>query len=449
MTFKIALRNILRNTRRSAVTLSAIAVGVVAMLLFGAFMAQVTLGFQTSTVQRAGHLTLFKTGYFEFGTGNPSAYGISHYPEILALVRQDPVLAPLLNAATPTIALMGLAANPENNTSKNFFGLGVVPGERNHMRVWDEYKVMSPEWRRLVERGSGLSDAAPTRAVTGIGLARQLGLCAALKIVDCANTQSAPLPLDTPVLASLPRINLLAASGTGAPNIVGLDILRADFQGTKEIDDGFIAMHLSAAQKLLFGAGEPKVTSLVLQLHRTEDMAAARARLQSLIAAHKLDLEVRDFAELTPMYVQALMMFRAIFGFIAVIMGVIVLFVVVNTMSMSVIERTNEIGVSRAMGVRRSGIRRQFLTEGCILGVVGATLGVVLALLVGTLFNHSGLTWTPPGQGRPIPLQLLLGGTPLLVVGIWVGLVVIATLAAWIPANRAARMQAVDALRHV
>ena len=88
-------------------------------------------------------------------------------------------------------------------------------------------------------------------------------------------------------------------------------------------------------------------------------------------------------------------------------MGVIVLFTVVNTMSMSVMERTNEIGTARAMGVRRSGIRRQFLIEGWMLGVIGATAGVILATLIATWFNHLGITCMPPGQARPVPLVLL------------------------------------------
>ena len=93
---------------------------------------------------------------------------------------------------------------------------------------------------------------------------------------------------------------------------------------------------------------------------------------------------MRDFAELTPFYGQVIGLFSAIFLFIALIMGVIVLFAVVNTMTMNVMERTNEIGTMRAMGVRRRGIRRQFLVEGGMIGAIGATFGVVLAILIAT-----------------------------------------------------------------
>jgi len=142
-------------------------------------------------------------------------------------------------------------------------------------------------------------------------------------------------------------------------------------------------------------------------------------------------------------------MFGAIFLFIALIMSVIVLFTVVNTMGMSVMERTTEIGSARAMGVRRSGIRRLFVIEGAILGAIGATAGGVLAQVIATAVNHAGMTWMPPGQAAPIPLEILTAGATGFIVRVWVALVAAATLAALIPANRGARLPVVDALRHV
>jgi putative ABC transport system permease protein len=130
-------------------------------------------------------------------------------------------------------------------------------------------------------------------------------------------------------------------------------------------------------------------------------------------------------------------------------MGVIVLFTVVNTMGMSVMERTTEIGSAPAMGVRRSGIRRLFVVEGALLGAIGATIGSALAQAIASAVNHAGMTWTPPGQAAAVPLEILTSGSAGLIVRVWLGLVVAATLAALIPANRAARLPVVDALRHV
>ena len=104
---------------------------------------------------------------------------------------------------------------------------------------------------------------------------------------------------------------------------------------------------------------------------------------------------------------------------------------------------------ARAIGLRRSGIRRQFLLEGWILGAIGATAGILLGILLATIVNRAGLTWLPPGQSAPSPLSVMIDGMWKLHAGIWLGLMVMTTLAAIIPANRAARLPVVDALRHV
>jgi putative ABC transport system permease protein len=462
MLLKIAARNSLRNRRRSAVTGLAVAVGAAALLVFGAFQAYVFTAFQTGLVQRSGHLTVFRDGYFLFGAGNPAAYGIDDYKGVMRLIAADPELKPLINVQTPTLSLFGIAGNFEggNDAAKTFFGVGVVPSNRERMRQWNEFGAGRP-----YVPDPKLADDDPARGFVGVGLARILGLCARLGVADCpappAPKIAAPAGAgedfsdlaraDIPAAAkrAQPRLDLLGATAGGAPNVLSLYVSGAEAQPARELNDSFIAMHLTLAQQLLYGRGEHKVTGIVLQLHHSADEARARARLVDLFKAHGLPLEVRDFRELAPLYNQVVRFFGAIFLFIAVIMAVIVLFTVVNTMTMAVLERTQEIGTTRALGVRRSGIRRQFLLEGWLLGALGASAGVAVAFAIAVVVNHAGLTWIPPGNVTSVPLKLELTGRWPLLAGTWLGLVVVATLAALFPANRAARLPVVDALRHV
>ena len=460
MLFKLAFRNILRNRRRSVMSVGAIAVGAIAMVLFGGFIAGIILGVQTDTVRRAGHLAIYRNGFFTFGSGNPAAWGMPGYRDILDLVKQDPVLAPLTTVVTPTVSLFGIAGNFSVEASRTFMGTGVVPHDRDTMRRWNPYKLA---YNNAAD--SGLDDADPTKGVVGTGLARILGLCESLNLGNCPpplprETAEGPIAADIAALAAsekaeaaapdmLPRIDLLAATAAGAPNVISMRVSRADRQGVKELDDAFVLMHFDLAQQLLYGRAEKRAIAIVLQLHATSDLAIARARLTELIRARNLDLEVRDFGEIFPYYGQVTGMFAAIFTFIAVIMAVIVLFTVINTMGMSVMERTTEIGTARAIGLRRSGIRRQFLLEGWILGAIGATIGIVTGLLMALLVNRAGLTWLPPGQSAPSPLAVITNNMWHLHLAIWLGLMAATTLAALIPANRAARLPVVDALRHV
>jgi len=465
--FKIVLRNLLRNRRRSIMTASAVAAGSLALLLFGGFTSYIFAGLETGNVQRDGHLTVFHSGYFLFGEGNPAAYGIANYRGVMKSIHDDPVLGPMINVLTPTQSVLGIAGNFSGavDASKTFMGVGVVPSDRERMRQWDPYgteAVHAPDTR--------MADSDETAGLLGFGMARVLGLCGPLRLQDCPPVPDLRMARDsgasgvnTEVLdlanrdtaaqngatEGAPQIQLLAATADGAPNVVSLTVAGVERQGVRELDDNYVIMDQPLAQQLVYGRGEHKVTGIVLQLRRTSDMRAARARLARLIKQYRLPLEIRDFSELNPFYGQVVSLFSGIFLFISLVMGMIVLFAVVNTMTMNVMERTNEIGTTRALGVRRQGIRRQFLLEGMLTGAVGAAMGSLLAIAISLAVNHAGLTWVPPGNANPVPLRVDVLGKPGLIIGAWLGLVLVATLAALLPANRAARLSVVDALRHV
>jgi putative ABC transport system permease protein len=468
-TIKIAARNITRNVRRSVMTISAIAIGAMATLVFGAFVSEIFVQIETQNVVRSGHLAIYREGYFKYGSGNPAAYGIPHYETVLQLVKDDPVLKPLINVVTPTVNLFGIAGNFESDASKTFMGLGVIPKDYNRMHEWDEHQIRA----QLREVDAPLNELDETHGFVGVGLGRILRLCGALKIADCPNTA---LPQDDPNgagpsvpatrdFAGLkdsgegstqqsgqshgPRLDLLAATSAGAPNVVNFYVDAAVAQGVKELDDAFVVMNFHLAQQLLYGRGEKKAVGIVLQLHRTEDIDAAKRRIEGLIQSKGLDLEIRELKELQPFYRQVIGMMSAIFSFISLVMVVIVLFTVVNTMSMSVMERTPEIGTLRAIGVRKLGITRQFVAEGLLLGLIGATIGLLLGFVLNYLINHSGLTWQPPGSASPVPSLVRENGIAPLAGIIWISLAIVAVIAAWLPARRGARLTIVDALGHV
>jgi len=460
-TFSLALRNLLRNRRRSLTTLLAMGIGALTILIFGGYSQDITYGLQTGYVLRGGHLQVQRKDYFLYGTGNPAAYGIAGYQRVIDVVSKDPVLAPMVKVATPVISLGGIAGNFSAGVSRTVMGSGVVVEDRNRMRQWNDYNL---PLRIGVSPLTGTSEDA---VVVGNGVARVLELCEALAVANCPRKAKAPppsgaaAPADITALAALEarpatpkdaaRIELLAANVHGAPNVASLRVVKAERQGFKELDDMFVGMHITQAQRLLYGAEKPQATAVVLQLVHTRQIPAAKARLAELLATSLKEepLEVQDFEALNPFYGQAIGMFAAIFGFMSVLIGAIVLFTVGNTMSMAVVERTTEIGTLRAMGLRRAGIRNLFVSEGFLLGLIGAASGIVAALALAWLINHGGLTWTPPGQVDPVPLTVRVWGETKMMVLTGIGLTVVSVVSAWWPARRAARLQIVDALRHV
>jgi putative ABC transport system permease protein len=460
----LAWRNVLRNRRRSSTTLLAMVIGLTAVLLFGGYARNINYGLQTSYVRYGGHLQIQRRGYFLYGNGDPVSYGIADYTRIVEAVRADPMLRSIVTVVTPVLAVNGIAGNFAAGASRTVFGSGIVVDEQSKMRRWDDYGFPNRSGPLA------LVGTPANAAVIGTGVARVLHLCAPLHVPQCRDqpakqdrsTQSAT-PDDLVRLASAEarssrdktangsqaQIQLLTSNAYGAPNVAALDVIAAQMQGVKALDDMYVQLHLAQAQRLVYGGGEPRVTSIVVQLRHTAQIDRARARLLSVL--HGLPggdaLDVLDFATLNPQYGQVTGMFNAVFGFIAILFATVVMFTVGNTMNMAITERTREIGTLRAMGLRDGGIRKLFVGEGFLLGLCGAVFGTVLALVVAFWINRAGLTWVPPGQTDGVALTVRVWGEAAMIGRHALGIVLVATASAWLPARRASRMPIVDALR--
>ena len=118
---------------------------------------------------------------------------------------------------------------------------------------------------------------------------------------------------------------------------------------------------------------------------------------------------------------------------------------IVNTMVMSILERTREIGIMKAIGGSDSDIRRIFLIEASAIGVIGGVAGVVLGWVVGRVINFGANIYIENQGGTPGNLFSL----PLWLIGGAIGFsLVVSLLAGSYPARRAARLDPIQALRH-
>ena len=135
---------------------------------------------------------------------------------------------------------------------------------------------------------------------------------------------------------------------------------------------------------------------------------------------------------------EPLKIFNQIIYAIAVISLLVGGLSVINTMTMSVSERTREIGVRKAIGATDGAIMRQFVAESAVMGLIGGLSGLALGALIGMIGNQAG-------AASASELFLL---TPRLAVGSVAFALVLGVLSGLYPAWHAARLNPVQALRY-
>jgi putative ABC transport system permease protein len=165
------------------------------------------------------------------------------------------------------------------------------------------------------------------------------------------------------------------------------------------------------------------------------------------LAAAQSDLKDRGYftqssKDIQQSITQIVNILQALVGVFAIITLIASIFGIVNTQYISVLERTREIGLMKALGMRKKDIGRLFRFEAAWIGFLGGVIGAVMALAVGIPLNPWVSKKLDLGEGN-----YLLVFQPLQIIALIVILVVIAMIAGYLPSRKAARLDPIEALR--
>ena len=436
MFWRLALRNVLRNKRRTVATVLAIGMSCAALVLFGGYVVWARMAGETHAITISGHGQLFKEGYRLKGAGNPAAYAIENFDEVRQMLVTDDVIGPRVQLVTGQLLVQGMLSYADKQTSAPFLGLGVFPPDLERVWRWNPYGVADVRDLKvnaaLFATGPELSEAEPDAITLGVGLARILDL-------EC--------PSGTPP-EERPSLELISQPPSGGMvNMISAAVRKITARQWEELDSRLVFMPVALASDLLF-PGEPvKVTSISLLLKDSRDLAAVEERLHSLIRSGKLPLEWRNFKDLNTNLVRSVEVLDMFFFFAFCIVSVVLVFTIYNTMTMCVMERVREIGTMRAMGVSRADIVRLFSLEGLVLGIAGGLLGLALAMLVAWIINSMEILYNPPFVVVTAKVEVFVMRAPRLIAASFLSCLVVAVAGALSPAHRASRMEVAEALR--
>lgn len=200
--------------------------------------------------------------------------------------------------------------------------------------------------------------------------------------------------------------------------------------GVRELDARYVFLNMKRAQSLLDLPGAATTIDLkVDDIFDAEQIATRIARLTGL--------KTESWIATNSQLVNALSSQRIASRMINVFVALSVALGIASVLSVSVVQRTREIGILRAMGMRRPQVLRVFLLQGALLGLIGSLIGGLVGLGLVTAFNEFG----PRLFFIPLPPVLLLAASALATL---TGL-----LSAAVPARRASGLDPVEAIRHV
>jgi putative ABC transport system permease protein len=400
----MAARNVQRNRRRTLITLAALVIGVAAVGTIRGVLNGLQASIISGTVEGSlGALQVHRAGYLANVMSTPLSMDFALDEALLQKVRA----VPGVKAVAPRIQFAGtmtLAATDQDDAPEALFfaATAVAPAEES---------LVCPKRQELFTAGTVLDD---THVVLGDALAHAFQAKRGAEAVLLAPDRDGSL--------------------NGELAVVGGE-LGAIMPGEMKV----ALVSLPLAQRLLRMEG--RATELAVAV---DDLARVEEVAQALRAALGPDFEVHTWAQLAPERRGIMDIQNAISVIVSAVFLLLMLLGVANTMLMSVLERTREVGTMMAVGLTREAVLRLILLEALLLGALGAAAGLALTLV---------LTWGPLARGlrfKPPEATMSIDVFPYLTAPFTLGVALIAVLGAVLfalyPAWRASRLRPVEAL---
>lgn len=398
----IAYRDLGRNRRRSGLTLTSVALGLALLI----FMSGMVNGVWQSALQdsirlQTGHVQLRAASYEDQKLSLLWQDLLDNTDDLLARANQMSEV----EFATPVLWAGGVLSTIHESTSLKVSGI-------------DPTSPFHDPIRKGLVAGEFLTPDSRGEILMSRSLANSMG-------IGVGN-----------------RVSLAVGNPEGQPD-EGIFTIRGLFDtGFPSYDDNTVFMPLSQAQA--FTRAGDRSSAIVIMLHDQDDADKVAAALQSP------GISALTWEDLNEIFLEAMktgiVFYYIMYGIVILIVAVII----ANTLLMAVFERTREMGILAALGMKRRQIMVLFLFEAAILALVGIVIGIVLGSLgvaylanvgidIGTAAAQSveGIVFGTTMTGKFVPGEVIS-------LSLWMlGIILLVSL---YPAWYAARLEPVKAL---
>ena len=400
MLFVLAVRNIIRNVRRSTVTMLTAMVGAAALFLFQGFNTGILNQYRENAVHaRYGYGQINTKGYRDKVLEKPWKNWIQNSSGLLEEIKKLKGVSQVF----PRVEFFSLLTNGSLTVSGR--GVGIDGKEEESF-----FKTMN------IVDGSALGDAVDG-IVLGAGLARSLAV----------------KPGDT--------VTVLANTVHGSLNGVDLTVKGIFHAGTRDIDDVIFQMQIIQAQELL-DTNDIETISLGLTSHDIW------SEFQEDFIAKFPELEATPFNVLDKVYYQhAVDWLGSQFEIIRLIILTVVVLGIFATASSAILERTQEIGMLRANGESVKDILLLLAYEGAFVACCGGLMGLILVATANVSVLANGIPM-PPSPGITRSFNVFVELTSSGAFWAFILVAITATLGTVLAGLKVARMPIAKALRH-
>lgn len=397
---KLALRNVMRNKRRSTLSLLIILSGVAILYLVNGYKSYVYSGMELQAISEYGHFQIATQEFWD------------QKNDYLLTDEEIKIISNTLNndeniiEFTQEISFSGVLGTEKGSTIVS--GTGVNPGSTRCQNL-------------IINEGTNLFETDTEQVLIGKGIMKKLNL----KIGEW--------------------VTLMATTVDGAYNAGSLQVAGSFSTGNTDADNYYIILPLSFAQDILYTTGADKVITYLNENEPDTTMQKIK-QLEKEFERKNALIQIKSWENLATLYMEVKGMFDLIFFFLSIVIFILVFLSIFEIMSMSFFERMKEIGTIRSIGTKRNQVFWLLIKEALVLGIFGGFLGVIAGWGIGNFINRLGITYYPPTITQPIPLGIgLLYSNcywPLCIV------VFASIISALSPAIKASRINIVEMFRH-